>query len=83
MLAQGAGDGQPDAKGQAYNIAYILRTANSWAGPIGRFTLTVDKGDPGNIVSLCADGIRKTGPTTFLQEKTDYVPDGDLHILIA
>lgn len=82
-LAQEPLDGEPYSMGMSWNIAYILRTANSWAGPIGKFRLTVDKGEPGNIVSLCAEGIKKTGPTTFVMEKTNYVPDRDLHILIA
>jgi hypothetical protein len=82
-LAQPPLDGVVYSMGMSWNIAYILRTANSWAGPIKRFTLTIDKGDPGNIVSLCADGIKKTGPTTFVMEKTDFVPDRDLHILVA
>jgi hypothetical protein len=82
-LSQEPVDGEVYSTGLAYNIAYVLRTANSWAGPIKRFTLTIDKGAPGNIVSLCADGIKKTGPTTFVMEKTDYVPDSDLNILIA
>lgn len=69
--------------GTAFNIAYVLRTANSWAGPIGSFRLTLDKGDPGNVISLCAEGVRKTGPTTFVIEKTDYVPDRDLEILVV
>jgi Domain of unknown function (DUF4424) len=69
--------------GIAYNIAYVLRTANSWAGPIGKFTLTLDKGDPGNVISLCAEGVKKTGPTTFVIEKTNYTPDSDLEILIV
>ena len=82
-LAQPAQDGVVYSTGLSWNIAYVLRTANSWAGPIGRFRLTVDKGDTRNIVSLCADGIRKTGPTTFVLEKTNYTPDRDLDILIA
>ena len=82
-LEQPPVDGEVYSMGLSWNIAYILRTANSWAGPIKRFTLTIDKGETRNIVSLCADGIRKTGPTTFVMEKTDYVPDRDLHILIA
>ncbi|NHB76285.1 DUF4424 family protein [Rhodobacter sp. M37P] len=69
--------------GTGWNISYILRTANSWAGPIGRFTLTLDKGDPKNVISLCAEGVRKTGPTTFVIEKTNYVPDRDLEVLIV
>lgn len=69
--------------GTSYHIAYVLRTANSWAGPIGRFRLTLDKGSEANIVSLCAEGIRKTGPTTFVMEKRDFVPDRDLEILLV
>ncbi|WP_374646466.1 DUF4424 family protein [Tabrizicola sp.] len=69
--------------GTAYYLSYVLRTANSWAGPIGRFSLTLDKGDPGNVISLCAEGVRKTGPTTFVIEKTDYTPDRDLEVLVV
>ena len=69
--------------GISYHIAYVLRTANSWAGPIGKFKLTLDKGDPGNVISLCADGVKKTGPTTFVIEKTNYTPDRDLEIMIV
>lgn len=76
-------DGSVYSMGMAWNIAYVLRTANSWAGPIGKFRLTVDKGKPGRIVSLCADGLRKTGPTTFVMEKTNFTPDRDLEILVA
>jgi len=71
------------AMGIAYNIDYVLRTANSWAGPIGKFELTIDKGEPENVISLCADGVKKTGPTTFVVEKTNYTPDRDLQILLA
>ena len=69
--------------GTSYNFSYVLRTANSWAGPIGKFTLTLDKGDPKNVISLCADGVKKTGPTTFVVEKTNYTPDRDLEVLIV
>lgn len=69
--------------GTAYYLSYVLRTANSWAGPIGKFSLTLDKGDPGNVISLCAEGVKKTGPTTFVIEKTDYTPDRDLEVLIV
>jgi hypothetical protein len=69
--------------GTSYNISYVLRTANSWAGPIGKFRLTLDKGDAGNVISLCAEGVTKTGPTTFVVEKTDYVPEKDLEVLVV
>jgi Domain of unknown function (DUF4424) len=69
--------------GIAYNIFYVLRTANGWAGPIGKFTLTLDKGDPGNVISLCAEGVKKTGPTTFVIEKRNDTSDCDLEVLIV
>ncbi len=69
--------------GTAWYLDYVLRTANSWAGPIAKFRLTVDKVDPANVISLCMDGIKKTGPTTFVVEKTDYTPERDLRILLV
>lgn len=81
-MAATAQDGEP-GYGMSYNIDYVLRTANSWAGPIQRFALTLDKGDAANVVSLCADGLKKIGPTTFRMEKTDFVPQADLQILLV
>lgn len=75
--------GPGSAMTRAVEIPYIVTTARNWAGRIGRFTLTVDKGGPGALVSLCRTGLRKTGPTTFLWEAKDYVPDTDLMILIV
>ncbi len=62
-------------------LDYILTTANNWRGPIGRFHLTIDKGSPAALVSLCRDGIRKTGPTTFEWSAENYTPDHDLTVL--
>ncbi|MEO8530582.1 MAG: DUF4424 family protein [Deltaproteobacteria bacterium] len=83
LTQQKASDGEVYSMGEAWFIAYVLKTANSWAGPIKSFKLTVDKGDAANIISLCADGIKKTGPTTFVMEKTDYVPSRDLDVLVV
>jgi len=63
-------------------ISYILMTGNNWAGPIGAFTLTIDKGDTRNVVSFCGEGVTKTGPTTFEMKKTDFYPERDLEILL-
>lgn len=80
-LAASEADGM--VTGVAWHISYVLRTANSWAGPIGRFRLTVDKGEVGHILSLCAEGVKKTGPTTFVVEKRNFTPAADLEILIV
>lgn len=66
-------------------ISYIWSTGNNWAGPIEKFTLTIDKGEPENLVSFCWDGkVTKTGPTRFTMEATDWYPpwDRELEILI-
>lgn len=70
-----------DATIHAVVVPYIVTTARNWAGSIGTFALTIDKGSPGTLVSLCRSGIVKTGPTTFVWTATDYVPDADLRVL--
>ena len=62
-------------------VGYILTTGSNWSGPIGHFTLTIDKSDPANLVSFCGEGVKKTGPTTFQMTKEDFYPDKDLEIL--
>jgi len=64
-------------------LEYIVQTARSWKGPIRDFTLTIDKMRPDAIVSLCANGIRKTGPTTFEVKRRDFVPDSDIAVLFV
>lgn len=63
-------------------LHYVLRTGANWLGTIGEFHLTIDKGAPGNLVSLCIDGIRKTGPTTFEVTRRNFIPEQDLKILV-
>ncbi|MEP6566755.1 MAG: DUF4424 domain-containing protein [Mesorhizobium sp.] len=64
-------------------IAYILTTGGNWAtGNIDKFKLTVDKGDPKNLVSFCGDNIRKVGPTTFEMTANNFYPEHNLDILL-
>jgi hypothetical protein len=63
-------------------IDYILKTGANWAGPIRDFRLVVDKGDPDSVVSFCAEGVKKISPTQFEVRKTDYLPEGNLSVLI-
>jgi hypothetical protein len=63
-------------------IDYILRTGANWSGPIGQFHLTVDKGEAGNLVSFCGQGVRKTTDAKFEMTKTNFSPEGDLAVLI-
>ncbi len=66
-----------------FRISYILKTGGNWAtGTIGDFHLTIDKGDPKNLVSFCGTGVKKSGPTTFEVKATEYYPEKDIDILI-
>ena len=77
--AQGTADYAPFTE---QRIAYVLKTGGNWAGPIGDFRMVVDKGAPANLVSFCASGVKKIGPTTFEVRKRNWTPDRDLSILI-
>lgn len=73
----------PDTLLLSDTLSYILVTANNWADAIGTFNLTVDAGDPGNMVATCFPGLVRTGETArYTVERTDFVPDADLRILI-
>ncbi|HWA22665.1 MAG TPA: DUF4424 domain-containing protein [Caulobacterales bacterium] len=65
-------------------ISYILKTGANWAGPIGQFTLTVDKGASQNLVSFCGDDIKKISPTQFQMRAKNYKPrkNKNLNVLI-
>jgi len=65
-------------------FSYVWSTGNNWSGPIGKFTLNVDKGSVDNLVSLCGENVTKTGPTTFQMTATDWYPpyENELEILL-
>ncbi|WP_237152354.1 DUF4424 domain-containing protein [Oryzibacter oryziterrae] len=63
-------------------MSYVLTTGQNWGGTIGKFHLTVDKGDPNNLISFCGNGIKKTGPTTFEMSADDFYPEKDIDLMI-
>jgi hypothetical protein len=64
-------------------VGYVLTTGANWRSPIGDFRLVVDKEAPGNLVSFCADGVRKISPTQFEVRHRNWRPDRDLKVLIV
>jgi hypothetical protein len=64
------------------HIEYVLSTGANWRGPIGDFTLVVDMGGPTNLVSFCAEGVRRISPTKFQVHSTNFTPALDLAVLI-
>ncbi len=66
-----------------YTTDFILTTANNWKGPIGLFHLTLDKLKPDNVLSLCwADGLKKTGETTFEWRRENFAPKRDVRMVV-
>ncbi|HTQ15373.1 MAG TPA: DUF4424 family protein [Rhizomicrobium sp.] len=67
----------------AYSTDYILVSGANWKGGIGHFHLTLDKLEPGNILSVCWDGaLKKTGATTFEVSQDDFTPRQDVRMLV-
>ncbi len=64
-------------------LSYVLTSGANWKGPIGRFRLVVDKGDPKNLVSFCAEGVKKIAPTRFEVVYPNFTPTQDLNVLIV
>ena len=63
-------------------LSYILETGANWARPIGDFTLTIDKGAAGSFLGTCERDLRQVGPTTFRVNRKNYLPKGNLEIVI-
>ncbi len=78
-----AARGEMAGTGMALYLHYVLTTANTWHGPIGQFHLTIDKGKTSCILSLCLDGIKKTGPTRFEFVRENFRPQRDLRLLFV
>jgi hypothetical protein len=80
-MARAAGDASealPEMR-----VGYVLRTGANWRAPIGDFRLVIDKGAKENLISFCAEGVRKISPTQFEVRHKDWRPDRDLDILIV
>ncbi len=77
--------GNPDDSGAMISFAtdYIQLSGNNWKGSIGHFHLTLDKGKPDNILSLCWDGdLKKTSSTTFETTRKNFAPTQDIKLLV-
>lgn len=83
--AQRAKRGSPENQ-SPYNemwVGYVLKSGANWKGPIKDFRMVIDKGKPDNLVSFCAEGVKKIAPTQFEVRKTDFEPKEDVNVLIV
>jgi hypothetical protein len=83
QLARNHADPQNGNLLVALTTDYVLATANNWKGPIGQFSLVLDKLKPENLLSLCwAGALRQTGPTTFSATRQGFAPQRDIRLLV-
>ena len=52
------------------------------AAPIGEVHITLDKGRADRIISFCLDNIKRISPTAFEMRASNYVPTGELKVLL-
>ena len=62
-------------------LGYVLKTARFWNGPIGKFSLTVDKEKPENLVAFCPGTAKKVSPTRFEWTRSNFTPDRDADVV--
>ncbi|MGO9567943.1 MAG: DUF4424 family protein [Desulfomonilaceae bacterium] len=78
-IAMLVNEGAVEVHLNADNVAYILATGRNWKGPIGTFTLRIEKGAPDEEISLCFPGKpKKISPTIYEFYKRDFVPPDEL-----
>jgi Domain of unknown function (DUF4424) len=63
-------------------MGYVLTTGANWAKPIGTFRLTIEKDSPEQLLTVCADGLKKTGPTRFELLRKDFSPEQDIKMMM-
>jgi hypothetical protein len=62
-------------------LSYVLVSGDNWAGPIGQFHLTLEKPDPGSLLSTCIEGLEKTSPVRFELTRENFRPAEDLDVI--
>jgi hypothetical protein len=62
-----------------HHVEYILGTGRNWKGPIGEFSLRIEKETPDQLISLCFPGKpKKVSPTVHEFYQQDFVPQDRL-----
>ena len=64
------------------NLRYVVVTAGNWLGPIGKFSMTIDKGIPETMLATCWKGLKQTGQQTMGFEQEYFQPEDDVNIIL-
>jgi len=63
-------------------IGYVLSTSENWLGPIGHFSLRIEKGEADNKIATCWQGLTPAGEHGLVFEAEYFQPDQDLRFLL-
>lgn len=66
----------------AVEVEYVLTTGANWKGAIGDFHLTIAKENPKAVLSLCMNGLTKTGPARFELQRMNFTPKDDIRFVL-
>lgn len=62
-------------------IGYVLSTAENWLGPIGHFSLRIEKGEQ-DVLATCWPGLTPASDGALVYEADYFQPDVDLRFLL-
>ena len=73
---------EPDEMMKGAELSYIVRTGSNWLGPIGHFSLRIEKGKPEHLVATCWKGLEPSGNDALVYEADNFQPEKDLQFLL-
>jgi hypothetical protein len=65
------------------SITYAATPGADALGPVRRFRLIVETGDPATVVASCREGLKRTGPLQLEWTASDYAPEEDFQLLFV
>lgn len=73
----------PDEMMGGAELRYVVTTAGNWLGPIGHFSLRIEKGAPDNIAATCWKGLKPSDGDALVFETENFQPENDLRLLLV
>jgi hypothetical protein len=74
---------EPDEMMRGAELRYVVSTGSNWLGPIGHFSLRIEKGAADNMVASCWKGLAPSGADALVFEADNFQPDEDLRFLLV
>ena len=73
----------PDEMMRGAELRYVVTTGGNWLGPIGHFSLKIEKGAPDSIIATCWKDLKPSGGDAMAFEAENFQPQDDLRFLLV